>query len=57
VGDDIAIRAWNALATGQGGFDWSGLPLVAELLGVTDLELLLERLVIIKNHRPPDQED
>lgn len=51
--DAQAIQAWNALTNGTGGIDWAGLPLVAELLGIDDLEDLLHRLLVIKLHRPP----
>lgn len=49
-----ALQAWNHLATGMGGIDWQGLPIVAELLGYADaeLELLLHRLHVIKTHKP-----
>ncbi|HMQ71350.1 MAG TPA: hypothetical protein PKA84_01610 [Rubrivivax sp.] len=50
------MRAWNLLATGAGGFDWAGLPLVCGLLGVREPEMLIERLLIIKTHRPPGRE-
>jgi hypothetical protein len=43
--------AWAALHNGQGGIDWSGLPFVAAWLGVRDVDGLLQRLVLIKNHR------
>lgn len=36
------------LANGMGGLDWSGLPLVAELLGIDDPAALIERLLTIK---------
>lgn len=49
-----AIRAWNFLATGAGGIDWAGLPVVVELLGVDDVEQLLERLYVIRTHKPPE---
>ena len=39
------------LANGMGGLDWSGVPLVAELLGVGDLEMFLHRMTVIKLHR------
>lgn len=51
----MAIRAWNLLADGNGGIHWAGLPYVVELLGVRDLEALLDRLLVIKLHRPPEQ--
>lgn len=41
----------------MGGFDWAGLPLVIELLGVVDVEALIDRLLIIKTHRPPKDDD
>jgi hypothetical protein len=45
------MRAWRLLATGMGGWDWQGLPVVVELLGVTDIEALIERLQTIKTYR------
>jgi hypothetical protein len=41
------------LATGTGAFDWAGLPIVCALLGVQDVELLIDRLMVIKLHKPP----
>jgi hypothetical protein len=38
----------------MGGFDWAGLPLVVALLGVQDVEALLNDLNTIKLHRKPD---
>ena len=35
----------------MGGVDWSGLPLIAELYGVSDIEGLLHRLLVIKTHQ------
>lgn len=52
----MAIEAWNLLANGTGGFDWTGLPFVCELLGVRDVEDLLHRLKVIKTHRPPPKD-
>lgn len=41
------------LSTPQGAIDWSGLELVAALLGADDdLEGLVRRLMAIKNRRP-----
>lgn len=37
----------------MGGLDWAGLPMVAAILGVDDLELFVHRLVTIKTHQPP----
>lgn len=53
--DEQAIAVWNALADRNGGIQWGGLPFMAELLGVDDLEGLVVRLVTIKLHRPPEQ--
>jgi hypothetical protein len=52
--DSMAIAAYNHLSNGMGGIDWAGLPLVVELLGITDIEGLMERLIVIKMHRPPE---
>ena len=54
--DHIAFEAYKYLATYGGSIDWSGLPLVAELLGVDDIEDLTNRLMIIKLHRRPAEE-
>lgn len=52
--DNLAITAWNYLCDGEQSIDWAGLPLVAELLGVSDIEGLLRRLLVIKSHKPPE---
>lgn len=49
----VAHRVFAALANGMGGIDWTGLPLFVELYGVHDVEALIERLMVIKQHRPP----
>lgn len=41
----LAIQAWNLM----GGLDWQALPLVADLLGIDDLELLVMQLVVIRD--------
>lgn len=33
-----------------GQIDWAGLPLVADLLGIEDLEILIVQLNLIRNH-------
>ncbi len=38
------------LKTGTGGLDWAGLPLVAGLLGITDIDGLFDRLTVILTH-------
>ncbi len=50
----IASQAHVLLANGMGGIDWAGLPVVCELLGVGDVEGLLQRLATIKTWRRPD---
>lgn len=50
--DELAIRGWNLLSNGMGALDWSGLPIVCALLGVTDIEGFITRLSVIKSHRP-----
>lgn len=51
--DGIAIAVSNALQNGMGGFDWNGLPILVEYYGIDDVEGLIDRLLVIKNHRPP----
>lgn len=46
---------FNALANGMGGLDWAGLPLVCAWMGVEDVDGLVQRLLVIKTHKPPDQ--
>ena len=48
----LAIRAWNLLSNGHGGLDWAGLPVVCEHLGIDDPTSLIDRLQVIKTHRP-----
>jgi hypothetical protein len=47
AGAELAIAAWNML----GGLDWSGLPLVAEVLGIEDIEMLVAQLVVIREFK------
>lgn len=44
-GAGIAIKAWNLL----GGLEWHGLPIVAEMLGVEDVETLIHQLTAIRD--------
>jgi hypothetical protein len=39
------------LANGMGGIDWAGLPMVAALLGVEDVESFARQLMVIKHFR------
>ncbi len=45
------------LSNGMGGVDWSGLPLAAAVLGVDDIDALVDAIVTIKTHKPPTQDD
>ena len=40
------------LADGQGGIGWAGLDVVCAHLGVADVGDLIDRLSVIKAHRP-----
>ena len=44
-GSGLAIQAWNLL----GGMDWAGLPLVADMLGIEDIEMLAAQLATIRD--------
>lgn len=33
----------------MGGIDWSALPVVAELYGITDIDILIHQLVAIRD--------
>ena len=41
---EIAVEAWNIM----GGLNWVALPIVCELLGIEDVELLIYQLVEIR---------
>ena len=34
----------------MGGLDWSALPIVVEMLGIEDVDGLVRRLVVIREH-------
>ena len=42
------------MSNGHGGMDWAGLNLMAALLGIENIESLVNRLLIIKLHKPKD---
>lgn len=46
----IAIRAWNLM----GGLDWTALPVVAEMLGIDDVERLIAQLEAIRDSQRND---
>jgi hypothetical protein len=39
----------------MGGLDWSGLEPLIALFGISDVEGLMHRLIVIKTHTPPEQ--
>jgi hypothetical protein len=41
------VKAWNMM----GGLNWSALPIVAEIIGIQDLEYLVVQLNTIKQHQ------
>lgn len=41
----MVVRAWNML----GGLDWNGLPVVAEVLGIDDVEWLVYQLITLRD--------
>ena len=45
------------MSNGSGGLDWAGLDVVAELLGVHDIDALVRNLATLKLHRPPEEND
>ena len=38
----------------MGGIDWAGLPIVAEILGIRDVQRLVERLLVIRTYKPKE---
>ena len=45
----LAIRAWNLC----GGMEWEAIPIVADILGVRDVERLIYQMTIIRDHQRP----
>lgn len=45
---DLAIRAWNLMG---GEIQWPALEWVAEMFGITDLDLFVRQLVVIRDHQ------
>ena len=44
---NLALRGWNML----GGMEWSGLEMVADLLGVEDVEIFVIQLAALRDNR------
>lgn len=53
----LVIQAWNMVSDGTGSVDWAGVPIVAAMLGIEDLETFIRRLMTIKHHRPGESND
>jgi hypothetical protein len=50
--DRQAVKVFNATANGMGGVQWTALPLFVALYGVQDIEGLIDRLLVLLQHRP-----
>jgi len=50
---------WNFIANGSGGCDWGALELAIAHVGVApaDVPALVERVLVIKAHRPPERRE
>ncbi len=46
------MQVFNAVANGMGGIQWGDVPLFAAVYGVQDVEGLIDRLLVLKTHRP-----
>lgn len=55
--DVLAFKVHALLGNGMGGLDWSGLPLACARYGVRDVAGLIDRLLILKTHRPDDKDN
>ena len=44
------------MENGTGGITWDALPLAIDFYEVENVEGLIERLLVIKGHRPPKEE-
>jgi hypothetical protein len=51
--DTLAIRGWNLMG---GTMDWAALPVIAEILGVDDMESFIQRLVAIRDWQAENRE-
>lgn len=52
-GAALAVAAWNLM----GGLVWEALPVVCEILGVDDPELLIRQLVVIRERQGAETRD
>ncbi len=42
------------MTNGSGGLDWAGLSIAVAAIGIDDVPGLIERLLVIKTHKPPE---
>jgi hypothetical protein len=54
IDDDarLAIQVWNLM---NGELNWTALPIVCEMVGVTDIEPLIARLCAIRDYQRKDE--
>ena len=45
-GSELSVSVWNLM----GGLDWNALEVVAEMLGVRDIDRLVRDLVTMRDH-------
>lgn len=55
--DGLAIAVANFASNGMGGYDGTMLEIAVAHYGIEDVDLLLERLMVIKHHRPPTERE
>jgi hypothetical protein len=48
--DSEAIAVWNFASTGDHSLDWRAVEMLVEAREIEDVEGLLDRLYVIKNH-------
>lgn len=54
--DELAAKVARLAANGMGGYDWRGVEILAEAFGIQDVEMLIERLGVIKAYEPPNKD-
>lgn len=42
-----AVTAWNWMG---GTIDWNALPVIVEMLGISDVDLLIHQLIALRDH-------
>lgn len=47
----MAVAAWNVM----GGLDWNALPVVVEMLGIGDVEMLIAQLCVMRDEAAKGQ--